>query len=55
MDSPTLQLVYLCITMIALYFSFERNKGFDLGSFLVALLFSPIYIVYYLATQNKRM
>ena len=52
MESGTYQIVYLAVTFIALYFSFKRNGGFDLGSFLVALFFSPIYIVYYLATEK---
>ena len=37
------------ITGYALYLSFSCNKGFHLGSFLVALFFSPIYLIYRLA------
>jgi hypothetical protein len=43
-------LIYFIITVIALYLSFRRNKGFNLGSFLVALIFPYIYIIYYFAT-----
>ena len=42
-------IVSLIIASIALYMSFRRNKGFELGSFLAALIFSPLYIVYALA------
>lgn len=37
------------ITGYALYLSFSCNKGFHLGSFLAALFFSPIYLIYRLA------
>jgi len=45
------RLIYLIITLMALYLSFKRNNGFNLGSFLIALFFPPIYIVYYFATH----
>lgn len=41
------------ITGYALYLSFNCNKGFHLGSFLVALFFSPIYLIYRLAVPCK--
>ena len=41
------------ITGYALYLSFSCNKGFHLGSFLVALFFSPIYLIYRLAVPCK--
>jgi len=44
-------LLYMIVVLIALYMSFKRNNGFDLGSFLVAFFFSPIYIAYYLAME----
>ena len=46
-------LIYLIIAIIALYLSFKRNNGFNLGSFLVALFFPPIYIIYYFATNDS--
>ena len=39
----------IIITWYALYLSFKCNQGFHLGSVLVALFFSPIYIIYRLA------
>jgi hypothetical protein len=41
------------ITGYALYLSFSCNKGFHLGSFLIALFFSPIYLIYRLAVPCK--
>ena len=34
------------ITFIAIYYSFIINKGFEIGPFLLALIFSPIYLVW---------
>ena len=44
-----LSIVYFVLGCVAMYMSFRRNKGFELGSFLAALIFSPLYIVYALA------
>ena len=55
MNSPALQIVWFLIAIFALYLSFKRNNGFNLGSFLVALLFPPIYIVYFYATEGNYM
>ena len=44
------RIIYLIITLMSLYLSFKRNNGFNLGSFLIALFFPPIYIIYYYAT-----
>ena len=44
-------IAWFILTLMALYLSFKRNNGFSLGSFLIALFFPPIYIVYYFATQ----
>ena len=46
---------WTAITLVALYFSFQRNNGFELGSFLMAITFPPIYIVYYLATNKTKV
>lgn len=50
--SPQTKLIYSIVTLIALYLSIKRNGGINVGSFLVALFFPWIYIVYYFATQN---
>jgi hypothetical protein len=36
----------------AIYLSFRCHKGFNLGGFLLALFFSPFYILYHLALTN---
>jgi hypothetical protein len=36
----------------AIYLSFRCNNGFELSSFLLAFIFSPIYIIYHLAVTN---
>ena len=51
MDSQSYSIIHFIAFLIALYFSFKRNNGFDLGSFLVACFCPYIYIVYYLATM----
>jgi hypothetical protein len=40
------------MAFIAIYLSFRCNNGFKWGSFLLALLFPYIYIIYILATQG---
>ena len=46
-------LLFWAIDMIlfvwAIYLSFRRNNGFDLGAFLAACCCSPCYVVYALA------
>lgn len=49
---PVLHIIYIIIALWALYLSFKRNRGFDLGSFLLALFFPPIYIMYFYATEH---
>ena len=48
-----LNLMYSVITIIltfyAIFLSFKRNNGFDLGSFLLACCFGPCYVLYALA------
>lgn len=48
-----LPIVYFLITSVAVYLSFKRNRGFNLGPFLAALFFSPLYIIYALAVPIK--
>ena len=37
---------YTIITFIAIYYSFQINNGFNFGAFLLALIFSPIYLLW---------
>jgi len=50
MDKNTLSIIHSIFLLIAIYFSFKRNNGFDLGSFLIAIIVPEIYVVYVLAT-----
>jgi hypothetical protein len=52
MDTTTYSIAWTVIVIWALYLSFKRNKGFELGSFLVALIFPVLYIPYFYATQK---
>ena len=36
------------VTGFAVYLSFKCSNGFSVGQFLLALLFSPIYIIYHI-------
>ncbi len=40
------------ISLVAIYLTFRCNGKFEFGSFLMALLFPYIYIVYILATKG---
>lgn len=46
-------LLHFTFGLIALYFSFQRNKGFELGSFLAAIFMPYIYVPYALAVPMK--
>ncbi len=39
---------------IAIFLSFRCNKGFSFGSFLVACLCPPLYILYILVTEYDK-
>ena len=39
-------LLWFFITLIAIYYSFIISGGFKWGPFLLALIFSPFYLVY---------
>jgi hypothetical protein len=61
LPTPTTELVNfiisLCWTLLgfyAIYLSFKCNDGFNLLHFLAALFFSPIYMIYMLATQYNK-
>ena len=45
-------ILHTLFLVIAIYFSFKRNNGFSLLSFIVAVLLPELYIIYVLATQN---
>ena len=46
-------MLYFVVMIFALYLSFICNNGFDLGSFVMALFFPYIYIIYKLATSKN--
>ena len=46
-------MLYFVVMIFALYLSFLCNNGFDLGSFVMALFFPYIYIIYKLATGKN--
>ncbi len=48
----TMVIISWIIFGFAIYLSFKCNKGFNLGSFLLAFFFSPFYILYHLALTN---
>ena len=43
---------HVIMSLAALYLSFKCNKGFDIGSFIVAFCCPYIYIIYILATKG---
>jgi hypothetical protein len=40
------------LTGYAVYLSFKCSNGFNLGQFTLALLFSPLYIIYHIFATN---
>ena len=52
-DYPGVSMFYTIITLYAVYLSFKRNNGFDLISFIIAVLFAPIYIIFHIATTGS--
>ena len=44
--STVTMIIWTVITLIAIYYSFIIYKGFNLGGFLLAFLFSPIYLLW---------
>jgi len=51
--SIVLQILNVVLLVAALYLSFKCNKGFNLGSVLVAFCCSPCYVAYRLAIPCK--
>lgn len=47
------QLFYTLVSLFAAYLCFKVNKGFS-WTIILALVFSPIYIVYVLAAYGKK-
>ncbi len=43
---------HLIMSLVAIYLSFKCNKGFDMGSFIVAFCCPYIYIIFVLATKG---
>lgn len=41
--------------VVAIYMSFRRNGGFNFLSFVVAILFAPLYLIYAVAVPIKDM
>ena len=41
------------VTMFAVFLSFKCNGRFDVGSFIIAILFPEFYIIYKLATSYE--
>ena len=39
-------LLYTLVVLFAIYLSFKCSQKFDFGTFLLALFFAPIYILY---------
>ena len=48
---PGMLLNYVLI-ICAVFINFRRNPQFDLGSFLAALFFAPLYLVYVYAKST---
>ncbi len=48
-NMSSISFLYTLVIFFALYLSFKKNHGFNLGPFLVALFFAPFYIVHYFA------
>lgn len=40
------------MSLVAIYLAFRCNKGFEIGPFLMALIFPYVYIIYVLATKG---
>lgn len=47
------QLFYTLVSLFAAYLCFKVNKGFS-WTIILALMFSPVYIIYVLAAYGKK-
>lgn len=52
--SEVIRLFYYFLTLLAAYVCFKINKGFS-WSIILAMLFSPIYLVYAYAQHGKKI
>lgn len=52
--SEVIRLFYYFLTLLAAYVCFKINKGFS-WSIILAVLFSPIYLVYAYAQHGKKI
>ena len=43
---------HIIMALIAIYLSWKCNKGFDLSSFIIALIFPYLYLMYIFATNG---
>ena len=43
---------HIIMSLIAIYLSYKCNKGFNMGSFIIAICCPYIYIIYTLATKG---
>ena len=50
-ESRALSLAVVVLHFCAMFLSFQRNKGFSFGSFLLSALFPEPYIAYALAVK----
>lgn len=53
MMRPMYMVFHTIISIFAIYLSFKCNNGFNFGSFLMALFFPHLYIIYKFATSEK--
>tara|TARA_B110000438_G_scaffold286401_1_gene317600 strand:+ start:411 stop:665 length:255 start_codon:yes stop_codon:yes gene_type:complete len=62
-NSATAQVIYIfwsIVSLMAIYYSFVIYNGFDLGGFLLAIFFAPVYLLWgfykvgFPPTTNKR-
>jgi hypothetical protein len=44
--NPFLYIIFSILSIVAVYYSFVIEGGFSIGPFLLAVLFSPLYIVW---------
>lgn len=51
-SKETAKMIHVVAVLLALFMSFRYNGGFDLVSFIVALVFPYIYILYKVATAG---
>lgn len=51
-SKETAKMIHVAMVLLAVFMSFRYNGGFDLVSFIVALIFPYIYVLYKLATAG---